>query len=238
MKENTTDLMMRFVLNQNPVEAECTLDIAQKDKLMEDFVHKAGSRTFGNYFEVRDFSYGLSLKENDESSDSADPLARAVQASLKPAAAGAFARWRSASQDVYTSIKYPVEFDRFSFRRTIDCASPILFQSCCTSQTFDSAVLVKRTSQGSSGGVDLPSVGFLRIEFTQVLITSIDWDDDDIVTEACNFICKGMKITYRRQTASGIVSSGTGDQFSAVWPKGDDDRTLGVRSGGQGKTIR
>jgi type VI protein secretion system component Hcp len=233
MKENTTDLMMRFVLNKNPVEAECALDVAPGDTLMEDFVHKAGSTTFGNYFEVRDFSFGVSLKENDKSSSPTDESTQSARAGLWPVTVGAFARWRSVPQDEYRSIKYPVEFDRFSFRRSIDCASPILFQSCCLSQTFDSAVLVKRVSQGNSGGVDRPSMAFLRIKFTGVLITGIDWDDDDVVTEGCNFICRGMEITYRRQTASGAVSSGVGNEFSAVWPKKENDRALGIRGVGR-----
>ena len=110
MSENTTDLIMQFVLKKTPVEAECTLDIAASDTsdtLMEGFAHKAGSATLGNFFEVRDFSFGLSLKENDESSGSTDDLARVAQAALKPLAAGAFARWRSAPQDMYTSISTP-----------------------------------------------------------------------------------------------------------------------------------
>src|SRR5271154_4928638 len=87
MKENTTDLMMRFVLNKNPVEAECALDVAPGDTLMEDFVHKAGSTTFGNYFEVRDFSFGVSLKENDKSSSPTDESTQSARAGLSPAGA-------------------------------------------------------------------------------------------------------------------------------------------------------
>jgi type VI protein secretion system component Hcp len=148
--------------------------------------------------------------------------------------AGAFARWRSATQQDYKSIYYPLEFDRFSFDRIIDCASPIFFQSCCTSQTFDSAALVKRVSPGDEGGVSRPAVGFLRIDFTKVLVTGINWDDGDMVKERCEFICQGMKITYRRQTAGGGVSSGGGNEFSAVWPNPNKDRTLGITNRGAG----
>ena len=67
-------------------------------------------------------------------------------------------------------------------------------------------MLVKRISQGQQGGVSRPTVGYLRMDFTKVLITGVGWDDGDVVKEKCEFICQGLKMTYRRQQADGTVA--------------------------------
>ena len=95
-------------------------------------------------------------------------------------------------------------------------------------------MLVKRISQGDQGGVARPSAAYLRIDFTKVLITGINWDDGDLVTESCEFICQGMKISYRRQKTDGTVAGGFGNEYSAVWPNPSNDRSLGIRGGGRG----
>lgn len=230
MDSAATDLVMKFTLHRQPVWAECALLIASDDSLMSDFTRRHDYRTYTNFFEISDFDFGLSLKESDESGGMLGQAQRPQTPNRTPAS-GAFARWRSATQQEYKAIQYPLEFDKFSFSRSIDAASPIFFQACCTSSTFDSATLVKRISQGEQGGADRPTVGYLRIDFTKVLITGIGWDDGDVVKEKCEFICQGMKITYRRQKADGTIASGRGSETQAEWPNPSKDRTLGIRSG-------
>ncbi len=186
-----TDTVMKFELKGGtPVYAECALDVTKGDTLMEGF--RPGTpddSTFSNFFEVHDFDFGMSLKEGDKKEASTD--------------SGAFAAWRSAAEDEYKKIKYGLEFDKFTFKRTIDRASPIFFQKCCASTTFDKAILVKRLSQGGDRG----AMGIMRIEFTTVLLTGIDWSDGELVQERCDFICQKMLIKLRTQTASGAISS-------------------------------
>ena len=235
MQQNTTDLVMKFVLNQQPVWAECALDIAPNDTLMKDFLKNTNYDNYSNFFEVTNFDFSIALKESDESNNVISQQARNHQTQHpKLGANNAFARWRSATNAEYKSIYYPLEFDQFNFKRVIDSASPIFFQCCCESRTFDSAVLVKRVAQGDLGGPKNQSIAFLRIDFTKVLITGINWDDGDLVTESCEFICQGMKVTYRRQKEDGTVAGGAGNEFSATWPNPNKDRTLGIRSGGRG----
>jgi type VI protein secretion system component Hcp len=232
MDRSTNDLVMKFTLNRQPVWAECALTIPDEDTLMSDFTRNADYDSYTNFFEVNEFEFGVSLKEEDENTGAFGQAQRPANGSRSPIA-GAFSRWRSATQNEYKSIYYPLEFDKFSFSRVIDSASPIFFQACCNSSTFDDATLVKRISQGQQGGVDRPSVGFLRIDFKKVLIIGIGWDDGDVVRERCEFICQGMKITYRRQKADGTVTSGAGNESQAEWPNPRKDRSLNIRSGGR-----
>jgi type VI protein secretion system component Hcp len=236
MQQNTTDLVMKFVLNAQPVWAECALEIAPNDSLMSDFLKNTDYDNYSNFFEVTNFDFSIALKESDQSNNVIGQLPRNQQQQqpTRAVANNAFARWRSATNAEYKSIYYPLEFDQFNFKRVIDSASPIFFQCCCESRSFDSAVLVKRIAQGEIGGKRNPSIGYLRIDFKKVLIIGVSWDDGDLVTENCEFICQGMKVTYRRQKEDGTVAGGAGHEFSATWPNPNKDRTLGIRSGGRG----
>jgi type VI protein secretion system component Hcp len=92
----------------------------------------------------------------------------------------------------------------------MDRASPLLFQMCCDSKSFTSATLVKRKAAGS----DLSGHGFLRFEFTDVLVIGVDWDSGDVVKEKCKFICRGMTVKYRPQTLNGSLGPAVPGSFS------------------------
>ena len=217
MEQNATDLVMKFTLNNQAVWAECFLEVSPSDRLMKDFQRAADAKKYSNFFEVSSFDMGLALKEAD------NPAPNGKDATA-PSKRSAFARWRSAAPDEYKSIFYPLEFESFSFSRVIDAASPIFFQACCTSQSFDSAVLVKRLSQG--GEADRPTLAYLRIDFTKVLITGVSWEDGEMVKEKCDFICQGMKLTYKQQGADGMIGTSSTE---ATWPNPKNDRSLGIR---------
>ncbi|HVY16441.1 MAG TPA: type VI secretion system tube protein Hcp [Rhodopila sp.] len=186
-----TDTVMKFEFEKKPVYAECTLSVASGDSLMDGFrPGVAGVKSsYSNFFEVHDSNFSMSLKEDDSMKTSGD--------------AGPFASWRSATDEEAEKIKYPFEFDKFSFKRTVDQASPLFFYNCCNSITFDSATVVKRLNQGG----DRPSMGIMRIDFYTVLLTGVDWTDGELIQESCEFICQKMKITLRRQGANGVISA-------------------------------
>lgn len=228
MDQDKTDLMMQFVLKGKPVSAECSLDVHSNDKMMGEFAKHTSYRNHSNFFEVSNFQMGLNLTEDDQSNSAVGPHAHlhGKPAHAHPAntrIAGRFARWRSATPDEGRDILYPLEVDKFSFDRLIDAASPIFFASCCDSTTFDKAVLVKRISQGQVGGTPRPSVGYLRLVFTDVLITSINWDDGEMVKEQCEFVCQKLEIRYRQQAFEGSV----GAPMFASWPT---PRSQSIRS--------
>ena len=192
-----TDTVMKFHLNKNQdLNTECTLSVATGDTLMDGFKAASGKAS-GNFFEVHDFEFGMSLKQQEDDNQSKKP---------KPDSdLGAFALWRSATDSQYKdAVKgYPLEFDKFSLKRTIDCVSPIFFQNCLSSTSFSSATLVKRVAPGGEQAV----VGFLRIDFTDVLLTGIDWADGDLVSESIDFICKKMVIQLKTQGADGTLTA-------------------------------
>jgi type VI protein secretion system component Hcp len=228
--QNKTDQIMQFVLHSKPVAAECSLDVDAGDPLMTEFAKHTGYHDHSNFFEVGNFQMGLSLKEDDQGSGALSQKTDKSAQQAKDPAAGQFARWRSATDDEAKTILYPLEFDKFSFNRTIDAASPVFFSCCCSSTTFDKAVLVKRLSQGHHGGVARPAVGFLRIEFVKVLITGINWNDGEVVTEQCEFICQELKIRYRQRKADGSVSAeiiSKGAEMAVQWPTARSRKILG-----------
>jgi type VI protein secretion system component Hcp len=241
MDQIKSDLIMKFVLDGQDVPAECSLKVDSSDPLMKDF-RSADYDYYSNFFEVTDFDFELTVEDTDESSN---PASQSINHTLRPAATrirtmpvGNFARWRSASGAEAQNISYPTKFGGASFERLIDRASPIFFMSCCTSKTFDNAVLVKRLAQGAIGGKSLPSVGYLRIEFTKVLITDISWEDGELVKEKCDFTCHSMKLIYRKQSDSGRLQAwpgqGPNGQYSAEWPNPQtNDRTPDMRAGGR-----
>ena len=228
MADSKTDLVMKFVLDGNAVECESNLDVSKDDTLMEGFDRNTSYDDYTNFFEVDTFSMSMQLRGDDQSVSTLHQHAHSKQPTAQPAG-GQFERWKSASQDEYKNIRFPLEFEKFTFERIVDSASPVFFRCCCNSKTFDSAILVKRVSQGVVDGIARPSVGYLKLKFTKVLITGIGWDDGDLVKEQCEFICQKMEITYRKQDVSGNVPKTGG--ATMTWPSA---RSLNIGSGGRG----
>ncbi len=202
------DLIMKFVLKVpgsgspgqagRAVYAESALDVTKGDKLMDGF-DAASYDFYSNFFEVTNFDFSVAVKPQD---DSVGAMSQAgpVTAGPAPAAKDQFSRWRSAKEDEYMNIKkYPIDFDTFSFSRTIDSASPIFFQNCCNQESFFSASLVKRVAATDSVKNMSAPRAYLRFDFADVLLTSFSWSDGDLVTESCTFICKKLTIRYARQ---------------------------------------
>jgi type VI protein secretion system component Hcp len=209
--QSKTDLFMKFRLqNGKHVPAECALDKSKDDPFMADF-EPAPYQDYSNFFEVFDFDFSLKLTDHDQDTGAlGKQRGNGANGRSTSRVAGQYARWRSLTDDqVRAKLSYPVEFNQFQFKRLIDSASPIFFQYCLNSISFQDAALVKRVSQG-----DGSSIGYLRLDFTDVLITNVDWDDGDVVTESCTFICKKLVVKYRSQAASGTLQK---ESEPATW---------------------
>jgi type VI protein secretion system component Hcp len=228
--QTKTDMVMFFKVTRNQeVPAECALEIDPNDPFMAGF-RWAPYQDYSNFFQVLEFNLELALKPDDEnvgtmSKNDRDHGKHGQNGGgdgQNSRVSGQFARWRSLShQQVHSQkVKYPVEFDKFTFKRLIDSASPIFFQNCCNSVSFHEAVLVKRLSTGGNK----PGFGFLRFEFKDVLIISVNWDDGDVVAENCTFICKHLLIKYRPQTYSGSPDKAP---KPAQWDQTDASRAQG-----------
>jgi type VI protein secretion system component Hcp len=210
--DSKSDIVMMFVDNSGTaVLAESTLDVLKGDPFMAAAL--IGSTTmprfeaitdyndYSNFFEVKSFNFNIKLNPRD---DSQSKLSGASKSGGAHVVADQFSRWRSASNDEVKNIPLPVDFDNFTFTRVIDGASPRFFDACCNQLSFQGAALVKRVAVGGASSTAVQrSVGFLRFDFRDVMLTSVDWDDGDLVTESCTFICKAMRVRYRQQGASG-----------------------------------
>lgn len=86
---------------------------------------------------------------------------------------------------------------------------------------------------GVGGAVSRKPVAFLRVEFTGVTITSIDWSDGDVVKENCSFSAKGVEIKYLPQKNDGTVDTSLGP-LMAKWPGKNDTVTADVNKGRRG----
>jgi type VI protein secretion system component Hcp len=191
MAENQSDILMKLV----PVGSNQGLAADAKSRVLRDDRLLLGF-TEGRFFEIDEFDFGLALNDFENAgSGNPDPAI----------ASGKFASWRDSRKDVSTlkDIHFPVEMQEFSFTRLIDRASPVIFHNCANSVGYASASVVKRKPTGQAVAVQ----GFLRLDFKDVLITSIKFVGGDLQKETCSFICRGLNLQYRSQNADGSLSA-------------------------------
>jgi type VI protein secretion system component Hcp len=200
MAEKQSDLLMKLVTTGGQgIAAGATSTLVKDDKLVSDFWG-------GKFFEVEDFGLGFEL--NDFETAGTANTGQTQQAAVQ---VGKFASWRDLRKTTaqIQEISFPVDMEPFSFTRLIDRASPLLFENCANSISFASATLVKRKVTGQK----LALQAFLRMDFKDVLIVGISWDDGDILKEKCKFICRGVTVQYRRQASDGTLAA----PASAEW---------------------
>jgi len=206
MADSKSDLLMQITGPKGPLKAECNTDIdSTKDDYLKGF-------TQGCYFECSDFSFGFDLVE-DAPTDKAKALIPnrgtgsyalpGQEEKKKKEKVGAFARWKSASEDEMKKMRpYPIRMKEFEITRVYDRASPALFQACCDSTPFTSALLVKRKDIGGDR-----VAGFIRFEFSDVLITSINWKEGTVLKESVKFLFRS--VVYRFKFASYVPGQKT-----------------------------
>jgi type VI protein secretion system component Hcp len=214
------DMVMQFVRKNGggAVYAECALDKDPKDEFMNGFTPQTYD-TYSDFFEITKFAFGIEVKDEDAAKK--NPAANQHKhpshdkgGKDNPKTKGAFMSWRAATDSDIKNIQYPLEPDKFSFDRLIDSASIDFFEACCTSQTFEKAILVKRVSTDATK----PQQGFLKMVFYQVMITGLNWDDGEMLNETCEFVCRGFEVFYKRQKADGSLS----EMVSASWDSTGD----------------
>jgi type VI protein secretion system component Hcp len=95
--------------------------------------------------------------------------------------------------------KWNLDLGDVTIDRTVDRASPLLMHAALTATPFKSATIVKRRA----GGGERSGRAYLRIDYTDVLITKISWSDSELVKEKLTFIYRGLKVQYRLQDQNG-----------------------------------
>lgn len=99
------------------------------------------------------------------------------------------------------SRQYPADVKEITVTKQLESASVTLLQNCLNSVPFKKAVLVKRKFTGNGQFHE----AFLKLEFTEPLITGVDWDQGDVIKETVKFICRGVTVVYRPQSDDGTL---------------------------------
>ncbi len=207
MAEDRNDMLMKFVRsNGQALDAECQAARNPSDDLIRDFAD-------GKYFEVEDFGFGAGLDDDDVPKEYAPPPAAETGKDPPKYAPKPFklkyARFMKAGAK--GSRGYPVDIEAIEFTRLMDQGSTLFFQDLCALKTFESATLLKRRAVGSGGGLQT----YLRMDFTDVLMIGLDWDEGETVKEKYKFICRGVDVQYRPQASDGSL----GAPVPGGWPQ-------------------
>ena len=221
-----SDLLMMFIDDSgNPIEGESSTQIDLKPSAM--------SRGFqqGAMFEVESFQFKAGLDPDDDDTVKQRKEDEARRKDLKalhgaframygnvgakgapplpelPARttpAGSYAKWRQGGDTTY-----PVDISPVEFSRSLDKASSTLLDNCIHRKVYRSASLIKRKAAGGplSGEV------FLRFDFTKVLMTRVEWENEEPIKEKCQFVSRAVTIHYLPQLPDGTL----GAPLQAFW---------------------
>lgn len=221
MANDVTDVLMTFIAGSKGVPAECRSTWEPSDSMRESF-------QLGCFFEIEDFSFSGGLEPDDSGEGGAngssmrntgggtlsfsdrerkalekDPSKVANLLAGKSKTPGKFAKYI----DDPTKFKAKVDLQEISITRQIDKASPKFLDACLLQRPYSSAVIVKRKVVGGIGASNtVHLMGFLRMEFDDPLITSVEWDDGETVKEKLKFVYRGLTVIYKWQTDKGLLA--------------------------------
>ena len=190
-------LMMLVQQSGEAIAAECQATLNPPDDLMKGFVD-------GKYFQIEDFGFGVGLNDS-EAGEGAKPPKESGTPQVK------YGKWRSESAGRAGSTQYQLDVEPVSFSRLMDKASPTLFEACCQSTTLKSGAIVRRVSVGGDGGAK----AYLRFDFTDLLITELDWEEGETIKEKYKFVCRAVTMQFKPQSSDAVL----GAAVSGTWPK-------------------
>jgi type VI protein secretion system component Hcp len=233
MDSDSGDLLLKMVLNGNSVKGNSRTVLRAPGKQVNPLVQ---GFEWGKMMEIDSFTMRIGTQGNEPGTD-ADKAAQEKEKQKQKrkddkdknhdkdkkeylsatAKRGGYQAWRSGTLDK----GYPLDIQPITFQRSADMTSKDLIQSCMDCTTFDSATIIKRKPVGS----DVAGEVYLRIDFSGVLITKVDWaDEDEYVKEVVSFIARGITMSYRPQISSG----GLGPIVSGFWSLvGEKQMTFG-----------
>jgi len=251
MADESTDVLMTFIQTDGSgLEAECASKWNSADSMSNDFTtgtfFELEDFSFGGGLELTDdsardkFSAGSNGSErSNELTPRDDPGKQGKEGGkdrrdrgerkCKAASGGRGTKFEAYVQGLNGwEKKLKLDVPEISVSRQMDKCSPLLFQSCMTMQAFRRAVIVKRKIIGNLAArrVNVPLMGYLRFEFDQPLITSIDWEDGDIIKEKFKFVCRGIRMIYKPQDPNGSL----GKEIPATWKAKGSPQTGGSSS--------
>jgi type VI secretion system secreted protein Hcp len=110
-----------------------------------------------------------------------------------------------------------VSFHEFEVTKKTDTASCGLFQTCCTGNHFDEAIIEMRRAGGSTAK---SGATFMKFHFKMVVVNDISWsgsDGDDTIEETVKFRYGAIKVEYFKQDSKGKMTKASGSQGEVKW---------------------
>ncbi len=217
MADEVRDALMMLTIKGTPVPAEGTAVIGSNDALSKGFVPGTKDNKWqGNFFAVTDYDFNIKLQpdtDNDpaviakKQAETLKLMKQQLNEQQKGGKGGSgsnsleFARFMDMPPGG-TLRAYPSSLEPVEITKQLDVTSLRLVDACTKSTTFDSAVLIKRRGGGSA------TLGtYLRFDFTDLLITALHWEEDDVVTEKVTFVCRKVEVQYRVELPNGDMGA-------------------------------
>jgi type VI protein secretion system component Hcp len=205
----SSDLMMKIIDEKgNLISAESSTQLLMNSSndLLTGFRKALDNNAL---FEIDRFRFNAGSKDSDLDPKSGQRNGK-QPARQNDRAAGAISGRGAGKRSARDG--HPGELQPVTFTRTIDEASARLIGDIIKSKSYKRITVIKRKAAGG------PSAGevFLRLDFVGVLLTSVDWSDDDEVEENCTFICRSVVVSYKPQLPDGTLGGTISGFFSSL----------------------
>jgi type VI protein secretion system component Hcp len=236
MPEEVRDVLMQIVMGK-PIPTECQAVIGANDAkgLANGFISPSKDNDWkANYFAVQDFMMEVGLTGDSNAGGQSDTEQRKAEQEAqqeqnralweamknneegKPLTASRtaneFARFMKSARGAIDTKSYSANLEPISITKVLDASSLTLFKACAKSTTLKSAVLIKRRG---GGGNELRT--YLRIEFTDLLITDFNWEEEDVIKEKIKFVCRKAQVQYSIENNDGTLKpAGQARTWSAL----------------------
>lgn len=227
MSESSIDVLMKVVGPSGAYAAESNttfVGTAVSDPLRSGF-------TPGQFCELQSFSFSAgaesALKSDEAKERDEEEKKKKAKDSAKPegSAFGGGLTYREKMESIYKGQgdrrdarerDDEVDMQPVTFTRMMDSMSTLLFTALSGCETLDSLTVVKRRAAGTGGS----GACYLRLDFTSVLITELEWEDNQhFVLETGTFIYRKLKMLYRPQKPDGTLDVAIQAEWEMKLPK-------------------
>ncbi len=201
------DVLMRVVSKGRAMQAESSTAF-EAAKVM-DMVLREGFVP-GQFCELKEFSFSAGAESSITGGHEGgkQDAGRTEEEKLARKKAKELAKANRRTAD-YGNAQV-LDMQPVSYSRQFDTASTLLFQSLVGCETLDQISIVKRKAAGTANSGEV----YLRLDFSKVLMTELDWKDaEHIVEETGTFIYKQLQVRYRPQKPDGTM----GTVVRTVW---------------------
>jgi type VI protein secretion system component Hcp len=209
-----SDLFMVFLDDRGkPLHGLSSTDMNSSDQISKQLLD---GFTPGKVFEIDSFSMSAQSDDKSPAEIRSDIVKQNAKAAKTPPAKGQKPTPVMAPGDLTNEVNKQVAAQKgppvkeITFKRSVDTSSQDFLTNVSIGKGYQRAT--KTTPKATGGKNDqqkeIAADVYLRIDFDLVLVTKVDWsDDDEEVTEDISFICRKITITYRPQLPDGTLGA-------------------------------